>query len=67
VLLYIPPIPSSAGSTFQLATMDSESVKAEVVKQVRTQYALSNTRELIEVRMSAALPWPGQFSLVLSC
>lgn len=30
--------------------MDSESVKTEVIKQVRTQYALSNTRELIEVR-----------------
>ncbi|KAH8673642.1 Tim10/DDP family zinc finger-domain-containing protein [Xylariales sp. PMI_506] len=28
--------------------MDSESVKAEVVKQVKTQYAINNMRELIE-------------------
>ncbi|KAK7969117.1 hypothetical protein PG984_000396 [Apiospora sp. TS-2023a] len=28
--------------------MDSESVKAEVIKQVQTQYAMNNARELIE-------------------
>ncbi|RYP71255.1 hypothetical protein DL771_004947 [Monosporascus sp. 5C6A] len=28
--------------------MDSESVKAEVIKQVRTQYAMDNARQLIE-------------------
>ncbi|OTA66415.1 hypothetical protein K449DRAFT_430723 [Hypoxylon sp. EC38] len=28
--------------------MDSESVKAEVVKQVRTQYAMDNAKQLIE-------------------
>ncbi|KAI1854821.1 hypothetical protein JX265_002460 [Neoarthrinium moseri] len=28
--------------------MDSESVKAEVIKQVRQQYAMTNARELIE-------------------
>ncbi|KAI0128866.1 mitochondrial import inner membrane translocase subunit TIM13 [Xylariales sp. AK1849] len=28
--------------------MDSENVKAEVIKQVRTQYAMNNARELIE-------------------
>ncbi|ORY70167.1 Tim10/DDP family zinc finger-domain-containing protein [Pseudomassariella vexata] len=28
--------------------MNSESVKAEVIKQVRTQYAMNNARELIE-------------------
>lgn len=29
--------------------MDSESVKQEVIKQVQTQYAMNNARELIEV------------------
>ncbi|KAI0840459.1 Tim10/DDP family zinc finger-domain-containing protein [Hypoxylon sp. FL0890] len=28
--------------------MDSESVKAEVVKQVKTQYVMDNARQLIE-------------------
>ncbi|EMR70583.1 protein translocase subunit [Eutypa lata] len=28
--------------------MDSETVKAEVIKQVRTQYAMDNARQLIE-------------------
>ncbi|OTA95777.1 hypothetical protein M434DRAFT_68785 [Hypoxylon sp. CO27-5] len=28
--------------------MDSESIKAEVVKQVRTQYAMDNAKQLIE-------------------
>lgn len=29
--------------------MDSENAKAEVIKQVRTQYAMDNARQLIEV------------------
>ncbi|KAI1500710.1 Tim10/DDP family zinc finger-domain-containing protein [Biscogniauxia marginata] len=28
--------------------MDSETVKAEVIKQVKTQYAMDNARQLIE-------------------
>ncbi|KAI1375050.1 Tim10/DDP family zinc finger-domain-containing protein [Hypoxylon crocopeplum] len=28
--------------------MDSESVKSEIIKQVKTQYALDNARQLIE-------------------
>lgn len=32
--------------------MDSETVKAEVIKQVRTQYAMDNARQLIEVGTS---------------
>lgn len=32
--------------------MDSDHVKQEVIKQVRTQYAMTNARELIEVRVS---------------
>ncbi|KAI1195562.1 Tim10/DDP family zinc finger-domain-containing protein [Nemania serpens] len=28
--------------------MDSESIKAEVIRQVRTQYAIDNARELVE-------------------
>ena len=32
--------------------MDSDHVKQEVIKQVRTQYAMTNARELIEVHVS---------------
>ncbi|RYP12888.1 hypothetical protein DL765_007104 [Monosporascus sp. GIB2] len=32
--------------------MDSESVKAEVIKQVRTQYAMDNARQLIEQKIN---------------
>ncbi len=29
--------------------MDSETIKAEIIKQVKTQYAMDNARQLIEV------------------
>jgi import inner membrane translocase subunit TIM13 len=29
--------------------MDSESIKTEVIRQVRTQYAMDNAKQLIEV------------------